>query len=56
MKVCPAYVFLLLLLGAILVSVSGCATDDPENTTVRPWNTPQGWESGVPMYDTGQHR
>jgi hypothetical protein len=56
MKVRPAHAFLLLLLGAILLSASGCATDDPENTTVRPWNAPQGWEKGTPMYDSGQHR
>jgi len=47
--------FLLLLLGAVLVGVSGCATDDPENNSVRPWNTPQGWESGMPMLNQ-QHQ
>jgi len=38
---------LLLALGAILVAVSGCATDEPENASVRPWDTPQGWENGM---------
>jgi len=46
MKLSAAQFFLLFLLGAILLSVSGCATDDPENSTVRPWNAPQGWEAG----------
>jgi len=40
---------LLLLLGGMLVGVSGCATNEPENDSVRPWNTPQGWEGGLPM-------
>ena len=38
-----------LLLGALLLGVSGCSTTEPENASVRPWNTPQGWESGMPM-------
>ena len=56
-KVKPFAVRLLLLLavGAVLVSVSGCQTDDPENVSVRPWNSPTEWQSGLPV-DTGQHR
>jgi hypothetical protein len=37
---------LLLVLTALLASLSGCATE-PENASVRPWNTPQGWEGGA---------
>jgi hypothetical protein len=55
MKFSVSQVFLVLILGAILLSVSGCATDDPENTSVRPWNQPQSWEGGIPLMDT-QHR
>lgn len=55
MKFRVAQIVLLILLGGILLSVSGCATDDPENTSVRPWNAPQGWEGGLPL-DSGQHR
>jgi hypothetical protein len=44
----------LLALGAVIWGVTGCATGDPGNDSVRPWNTPQGWEGGVPMMD-GQH-
>jgi len=47
--------FLLLLLGGMLVGVSGCATNEPENDSVRPWNTPQGWEGGLPMLNQQQH-
>ncbi len=39
----------LLVLGAVLFGVGGCATDEPGNASVRPWNTPQGWEGSVPM-------
>jgi len=46
---------LLLLLGAALVGVSGCASTEPENDSVRPWNTPQGWEGSMPMMNQ-QHQ
>jgi hypothetical protein len=36
----------LLLLGAL--GFSGCASDDTENTSVRPWDTPKSWENGLP--------
>ena len=46
---------LLLLLVALAAVISGCATEDPENASVRPWNTPQGWENAMGGMDT-QHR
>jgi hypothetical protein len=46
--------FWLFALGAVLASVSGCSTDEPQNASVRPWNAPQSWESGLPI-DMGQH-
>ena len=42
---------LLLLLGGLLAGVSGCETNEPENDSVRPWNTPQSWEGSMPMMD-----
>ena len=39
----------LLVWGALFFGVSGCATDEAGNDSVRPWNTPQGWEGGAPM-------
>jgi hypothetical protein len=39
---------LLLVLGAILTGISGCATNEPDNASVRPWNAPQSWENGIP--------
>jgi hypothetical protein len=41
-------------LVAILAGVAGCSTDEPQNASVRPWNAPQSWESGLPI-DMGQH-
>jgi hypothetical protein len=38
---------LLLLLVATSL-LSGCATAEPDNLSVRPWNSPKGWESGLP--------
>src|SRR5579862_2498260 len=42
-------VLLLLLLLAAL-GLTACATtgDDSENASVRPWNSPKGWENGLP--------
>jgi hypothetical protein len=39
--------WLLLLLG-VLALLPGCATTDPDNLSVRPWNAPKGWENGLP--------
>ena len=39
---------------AILAGVGGCSTDEPQNASVRPWNSPQSWEGGLPI-DMGQH-
>jgi hypothetical protein len=39
----------------MLVGVSGCATNEPENDSVRPWNTPQDWEGTLPMMNQ-QHQ
>jgi len=46
----------LFALGAMLAGVSGCATSDPENASVRPWNTPQGWENGMGGMMNTQHQ
>jgi hypothetical protein len=47
--------FLLFLLGIILIGISGCKTNEPDNASVRPWNSPQGWEGGMPMINDQQH-
>lgn len=41
--------FLLLALAASALVLSGCATtDQDDNASVRPWNSPKGWENGLP--------
>lgn len=48
--------FLLLTLFALLLlGASGCASTDPDNASVRPWNSPVGWENGIPS-DMYQNR
>jgi len=42
-------ILMALPLVALLFLVSGCATTEPENQTARPWNSPTGWEHGLPV-------
>jgi hypothetical protein len=49
MKIRGGQLLLLLVLGAILLGAGGCASDEPQNEAVRPWNTPQDWENGMPL-------
>ena len=46
---------LLLLLGLTIVGAAGCATQS-DNVSERPWNTPQGWETGLPSGMYNQYR
>jgi len=36
------------LLGLVLLAVAGCSTTDSQNASERPWNSPKGWENGLP--------
>jgi hypothetical protein len=38
--------FLILALAGMWLS--GCASTDSENLSERPWNSPKGWENGLP--------
>jgi hypothetical protein len=40
--------FWILCLFAILTLVSGCASTESDNASARPWNSPKGWETGLP--------
>jgi hypothetical protein len=40
-------IFLLMLFLAGL-SLTGCSTTESDNASVRPWNSPKGWENGLP--------
>ena len=48
------YVFLLLL-AVTALAAAGCATPS-ENVSERPWNAPQGWETGLPSGMYNQYR
>ena len=43
---------MMLLTAALLAgfATSGCKTPEPENESARPWNSPRGWESGIPGF------
>jgi len=56
MKLRAAHLFLLIALAALAVMLSGCATDEPDNASVRPWNTPAGWQGGALGGMDYQHR
>lgn len=43
-----AFWLLLCLLAVIAGGLAGCATQDPDNLSARPWNTPRSWEHGLP--------
>ncbi len=44
---------LLLVLVLAGFALAGCASTESENMSERPWNAPQGWETGMPagMYN-----
>ncbi len=47
MKIRAAQLLILLVLAAMAAIFSGCATDEPDNASVRPWNSPSGWQGGA---------
>lgn len=45
-----ASAFWLIAAIASLMLLSGCATEDPENVSVRPWGAPNaGWQQSGPL-------
>lgn len=48
MKRSFASLLLLVLIAMLVGGVIGCASNEPDNASVRPWDSPQGWENGVP--------
>ncbi|HVU28503.1 MAG TPA: hypothetical protein VHG71_12305 [Verrucomicrobiae bacterium] len=41
----------------MIIAVSGCGTNEAQNASVRPWDSPQGWEygGGMPINPQQQH-
>ena len=37
---------LILLLAWIAVAGFGCSTEEPDNASSKPWNSPEGWQNG----------
>jgi len=56
MKVCATHVVLFAVITALVVLSVGCASTDPDNASVRPWNSPEGWQGGVLGGMNYQHR
>jgi hypothetical protein len=56
-KVRAAHLFLMLVLAALAAVISGCSSTESDNSSVRPWNSPEGWQGGAlgDMMDQ-QHR
>ncbi len=48
--------FLLLALLALAGIFSGCASNEPDNVSVRPWNSSEGWQGGALGGMDYQHR
>ena len=46
--------FACLALALTALGLSGCASTESDNLSERPWNTPQGWENGLPSGMTNQ--
>jgi hypothetical protein len=44
MKLRAAQFILFLALAALAAGISGCASTEPDNASVRPWNTPADWQ------------
>ena len=56
MKFRAAHYLLLLALVTLAFAISGCASNEPDNASVRPWDAPQSWENGMGGMEDYQHR
>ena len=56
MKFRAVHFLLLLALVSLAFAISGCASDEPDNASVRPWDAPQSWENGMGGMEDYQHR
>ncbi len=56
MKFRPAHLLLWFVLAAMAAFFTGCASSEPDNASVRPWNSPEGWQGGALGGMETQHR
>jgi hypothetical protein len=45
------FALLLLALSVLLMAGTACKSPDSENLSSRPWNTPRGYDTGLPGFD-----
>ncbi|MDR3377292.1 MAG: hypothetical protein P4M10_01290 [Verrucomicrobiae bacterium] len=41
------HLFLMLVLTAMAAVITGCSSVESENSSQRPWNSPEGWQTGA---------
>jgi len=46
-KIRAAHLFLMLVLATLALVISGCSSTESDNASVRPWNSPEGWQGGA---------
>jgi hypothetical protein len=46
-KLRAANLLLMLALAAWALMITGCASTESDNASVRPWDTPEGWQGGA---------
>jgi hypothetical protein len=51
----PRWILAVVLLAMVL-GMTGCASTEPENLSERPWNAPAGYENGLPVQMMNQQR
>jgi hypothetical protein len=56
MRFRPVHLLLLVVLATMVAVGSGCASNEPDNASVRPWNSAEGWQSGALGGMDTQHR
>jgi hypothetical protein len=56
MKRWAVQVLLVLALVSTALLITSCASDEPDNASVRPWNAPASWENGLGGMEDYQHR
>jgi hypothetical protein len=49
MKTSAVHLLWVLVLAALVMGAVGCASDDPDNDSVRPWGAPQNEGSAMPI-------
>jgi uncharacterized protein YceK len=46
-KIRLEHLFLMLVLAAMAAVISGCSSVESENSSQRPWDSPEGWQTGA---------